>query len=90
MTQTWHSDIFRILYILYESIFFYVGNEYIHQLTNISGNRHLQIEVIRVNGQQVKVDYLFSTESEEDGYRLHVTNIGGITPSGKVKVVPRK
>nr|XP_022297084.1 uncharacterized protein LOC111106636 [Crassostrea virginica] len=60
---------------------FWMGNEYIHQLTNISGNRHLQIEVIRVNGQQVKVDYLFSTESEEDGYRLHVTNIGGITPS---------
>ena len=31
---------------------------------------------------------MFSTESEEDGYRLHVTNIGGTTPSGKVKVVP--
>lgn len=61
---------------------FWIGNDFIHQLTNISGNHRLQIKMTKNNGQKLTADYLFYIESETGDYRLHAAKLDGSQGQG--------
>ncbi|XP_062589194.1 angiopoietin-related protein 7-like [Saccostrea cucullata] len=56
---------------------FWIGNQYIHELTSLYEHIHLRIEMVASSGHVGIAEYTFSVDDASQDYRLHTSNYVG-------------